>query len=119
MCPGPRRSGPVLFCTVPTKDSFEVSPSLEAFAMLSSAGRGDGTEGTSAPLRPGPLFGVSERAKKAMCLWKAEMSSNDDNGPRRRFIYRLFGCTRTHREGEVGSGVTCWVKLIHDRKMGQ
>lgn len=28
------------------KDSFEVSPSLEAFAMLSSAGRGDETEGT-------------------------------------------------------------------------
>ncbi|KAL0467118.1 hypothetical protein QR685DRAFT_574571 [Neurospora intermedia] len=106
MCPGPRRSGPVLFCTT-TKDSFEVSPSLvEVFAMLSSAGREDGTEGTSAPLRPGPLFG-------------AETSSNDDNGPRRRFVYRLFGCTRTHREGEVGSGVTCWVKLIHSREMGQ
>ncbi|KAK3491441.1 hypothetical protein B0T13DRAFT_450926 [Neurospora crassa] len=168
----------------PTKNSFKVSPSLEAFAMLSSTGRGDRTEGdvygqrrqsgdrlcspvvlcrwrlpahsrslnddgtgevllcsrmpvtaagsmedesrSSSSLSSSKrlLCGLalcSELVKglKAMCLWKAETSSNDDNGLRRRFVYRLFGRTRTHREGEVGSGVTCWVKLIHDRKMGQ
>lgn len=57
--------------TKTTKDSFEVSPSLvEVFAMLSSAGREDGTEGTC--VRTATSVGRSQRGEEGVRKLKSE-----------------------------------------------
>lgn len=59
------------------------------------------------------LCSVLEKTMRGPYVFgRFDKSSNDDNGLRRRFVYRLFGRTREETSrSEVGSGVTCWVKL--------